>query len=607
MNLKLVPTALFLTSLLAAQAAVLTSPVANPLPDAVADAIAKEGIDNSQVMRLLRDVCGKVGHRLTGSDNFTKACEWAKAEFEAMGLEVELEKWGEWKLAWNRGAWIGRVTKPVAMDMYVATDAWTAGTKGLQQGAVVAAPKADDEAAVKATAGKWTISKGKPSAAVRKAIADAGALGCVYRAGDPNKNFPTRVRVFGNQQTAMKALAEAPTFPEIAVQADHFDALLAMVEEGKDVACEFDIQNSFREGPIELNNVIATLKGSAKPDEVVIVSSHLDSWHQKQGTTDNGTGSTTTMEAARILTKVGVKPLRTIKFCLWGGEEQGLLGSRGYVQRHRADMTKVSAVFNHDTGTNWAQSIGVSQAMADQLAPLLAQANRVLKAPDADWNKPVFEFNVQQRVAGGGGSDHASFIAAGVPGLNWNLKGRSNYFEHTWHTQWDTIEVAIEEYQRHTATLIAMAALTTANLPAMLDRTAVSTGGGGGNQSAAFASAWFEAEMEEFTFKSVKEGGRAAKMGVQKGDVLKKIGGQELERLRQIFQFARETEGDAVTFTFQRGDKTFDAKMKKEDLPQNQRPGEGRGGRGGDNAPRDTVPPAGGGQGAAGQRSGGGD
>jgi S1-C subfamily serine protease len=104
--------------------------------------------------------------------------------------------------------------------------------------------------------------------------------------------------------------------------------------------------------------------------------------------------------------------------------------------------------------------------------------------------------------------------------------------------------------------------------------------------------------MEEFTFKSVKEGGRAAKMGVQKGDVLKKVGGQDLERLRQIFQFARETEGDAVTFTFQRGDKLFDAKMKKDDLPQQQGRGAGggAGGRGGDNTPRDTAPPAGGGR-----------
>ena len=584
MSLRHVSALLFLSSFVAAQAAVALAPAtAVPLPDALADAIAREGIEKSQVMRLLRDLTGKVGHRLTGSDNFTKGCLWAKEEFEKMGLQVELEKWGEWKLVWNRGPWVGRITQPIQMDMYVATDAWTGATKGLQKGAMVKAPGTPDLEDAKAFAGKWAIGKQKPNAGTRKALQEAGALGCVYRAGDPDKAFPTRVRVFGNQQTAMKSLAEAPTFPEIAVQADHFDQLLALVDEGKAVECEFDIQNSFREGPIELHNVIATLPGTTTPDEVVIVSSHLDSWHQVQGTTDNGTGTTTTMEAARILMAVGAKPKRTIKFCLWGGEEQGLLGSRGYVQRHRTDMAKVAACFNHDTGTNWAQSLGVTQAMADQLAPIGAQINRLLKAPDADWQGEVFKFNIVERVTGGGGSDHASFIAAGVPGLNWNLKGRSNYFQHTWHTQWDTIDVAIEEYQRHTATVIAMAALGTANLPALLDRAGVSAGGGGGgNQSAAFAAAWFEAELEEFTFKSVKEGGRAAKMGVQKGDVLKKVGGQVVERQRQIFQFAREAEGDTITFTFQRGDKTFEATMKKGELPA------ARGGRG--DGPRDTVP-----------------
>ncbi|MEO6596184.1 MAG: PDZ domain-containing protein, partial [Planctomycetota bacterium] len=95
-----------------------------------------------------------------------------------------------------------------------------------------------------------------------------------------------------------------------------------------------------------------------------------------------------------------------------------------------------------------------------------------------------------------------------------------------------------------------------------------------------------EAELEEFTFKTVKDGGRAAKMGVQKGDVLKKVGGQEIESLRQLFQFARESEGDDVTFTFQRGAKTFDAKMKKGDLPE----APGRGGERGGQTPSDTVP-----------------
>jgi hypothetical protein len=599
MSLRTASLTLFLSSLLAAQAAVAAQDP--PLTNAQAEAIAHEGIDKSQVMRLLRDLTGKVGHRLTGSDNFTKGCQWAMGEFAAMGLQVELEKWGEWKLVWNRGTWTGRITAPEVFDLYVATDAWTAGTNGLQKGAIVVMPALDGD--VSMVKGKWVIAKRKPAQATRTSAQAAGALGCIYRANDPDKDFPTRVRVFGNHQTAMKTMADVPTFPEIAVQADHFDRLFALVESGKDVLGEFEIGNTFREGPIELCNVIATMKGTEQPDECVIVSSHLDSWHQVQGTTDNGTGTTTTMESARILAKVGAKPKRSIKFCLWGGEEQGLLGSRGYVQRHRTDMTKVSAVFNHDTGTNWAHSIGVTQAMADQLAPIGAQINRLLKAPDADWTGDVFKFNISERVSGGGGSDHASFIAAGVPGLNWNLKGRSNYFQYTWHTQWDTIDVAIEEYQRHTATVIAMAALGTANLPAMLDRTGVAAGGGQGpGQSTAFAEAFFEGELDEFTFKSVKEGGRAAKMGVQKGDVLKKVGGRDLERLREIFQFARETEGDTVTFTFQRDGKTFDAKVKKDDLPTPPRRG------GGTQAPRDTVPAPGGtgGSGPGGSPSSGG-
>lgn len=541
--------------------------VAEPLPAAMAEKIRDEGITRSQVARILRDLTGEIGQRLTGSDNFTRACEWARDRFAAMGLDVELEPWGEWDTVWNRGPWSGRVLSPIQLDMYVATEAWTAGTQGPQSGGFVVASRDPDDIVADAVKGNWVIGRRKPSARVRDAVARAGGLGVVYRAGDPNEQYPTRVRVFGDTRTAQKPLADAPTLPEIAVRADHFDELFALVEAGKQPVAEFDIQNSFRQGPITLHNVIATLRGTELPDEAVIVSAHLDSWHQAQGCTDNGTGTATTIEAARILTAVGATPKRSIRFCLWGGEEQGLLGSLGYVQRHRSEMPKVSAVFNHDTGTNWAQSLGVTEAMHAQLEPVFAQVGRLLQAPDADWDGPVFNLRVVPRVAGGGGSDHASFIAAGVPGLDWGLKGRSDYFQHTWHTQWDTFDVAIEEYQRHTATVVAMAALGTANLPALLDRSGVVSRGDRAAQSAAFASAWFEAELDGFTFKSVKPDGRAAKLGVQPGDVLKKVDGQDVEELRQIFQFAREAEGDSVVFTFQRGAGTFTATMKKDEMP----------------------------------------
>jgi membrane-associated protease RseP (regulator of RpoE activity) len=173
--------------------------------------------------------------------------------------------------------------------------------------------------------------------------------------------------------------------------------------------------------------------------------------------------------------------------------------------------------------------------------------------------------------------------------VDWGLKGRSNYFQHTWHTQWDTIDVAIEEYQRHTATVIALAALGTANLPELLDRTGV--GATGGNQSAAASRrAGSTAELDGLTFTSVKEGGRAATMGVKKGDVLLKVNGEEIERVRQVFQIAREVEGDEVTFTFKRGETTFDAKTKKDELPARRRAGRVVGPVG----PGDTVPPSGG-------------
>jgi carboxypeptidase Q len=572
-----------------------SAPLTRPVSAEQAKAIVEEGIQKSQVMRILRDLCGDVGQRLTGSDNFTKACRHTADEFFAMGVpNVTLEKWGEWKLTWNRGPWSGRITSPVAMDLFVATDAWTAGTNGPRSGQIIAAPKTVDEVADAAIQGKWLFSRKRPGRELRKACEAKGVLGWVYRADDPNKEFPTRVRVFGNNQTAMKSIDQVPTVPEIAVRADDADQLKAMIDEGQEVKATFDIDNRFRDEPISLYNVIATIPGSEFPDECVIVSAHLDSWHQAQGTTDNGTGSATTMEAARILMAVGAKPKRSIRFCLWGGEEQGLLGSRAYVQRHRIEMEKVSAVFNHDTGTNWAQSLAVTQAMHDQMAPVFAWVNELMQAPDANWAEPVFNLRIVPRVAGGGGSDHASFLAAGVPGLDWGLKGRSNYFNHTWHTQWDRIDVAIEEYQRHTATVIALAALGTANLPALLDRKGVDSGGNRGAQSAALSAAYFEADLEDLKFVSVKAGGRAAQMGVQKGDILRAVGGQEVERARQIFQFAREVEGDTVTFTFERDGKTFDGKAKKSELPAApQRPG-GPGGAGAatpvNPGPGDTVP-----------------
>ncbi len=554
------------------------------LSDAMVDKIIKEGIDNSQVMRILRDLTSKVGHRLTGSDNFTKACYWAVDEFKAMGLDAHMEKWAEWKLVWNRGPWVGRIVQPTQVEMYVATEAWTAGTKGLQRGELRRAPKTAEEfeAAKGSLKGAFLWRSGRVPADIKSRCEEAGILGWVYGAQGDAK-YPTRVRVFGNHQTAMKTMADVPTVPEIAVRSDNAKELADLLGADKPVVVEFDIQNSFREGPIELHNVIAEIKGSEKPDEVVIVCGHLDSWHQATGTTDNGTGTNTTLESARILAAVKAKPKRTIRFCLWGGEEQGLLGSRAYVTQHRSEMEKVSAVFNHDTGTNWAHSLTVADTMYEPMLRVFAPiTNERLTPPDQDHEGPVFKLNKNATISGGGGSDHASFIAAGVPGLNWNLKGRSDYFGYTWHTQWDTIDVAIEEYQRHTATVIALAALGTADLPEILDRSGV-VRSGGGRQGGAFATGVFDAEMDGLTFKKVNKDGRADKMGIKDGDVIQKVNGKAIKELFEIFTILRDDQPEELVFTLKRGDGTAEAKLKASELGRGgrRRGGEQGGGQGG--------------------------
>ena len=119
------------------------------------------------------------------------------------------------------------------------------------------------------------ISRRKPTSRVRAAVEEAGALGVVYRANDPNQQYPTRVRVFGDSRVARTPVEQAPKLPEIAVRSDDFDRLWSLFDEGKQPVATFDIQNSFRPGPIKLHNVIATMRGSEKPDEWVVVSLSL--------------------------------------------------------------------------------------------------------------------------------------------------------------------------------------------------------------------------------------------------------------------------------------------------------------------------------------------
>lgn len=524
------------------------------LPDDVVQRIREEGLERSRVMYFLDRLCNDIGPRLTGSDNFRIACEWARSEFAAMGLDARLEKWGRWNLIWNRGQWSGRVVEPEAFELFVATPAWTAGTKGRVRARLLSMPKTEAGLAALAKREGTFYLYGRPpsSRSTRgRRLAELEKQGKIAgyvqnsASGMIDRRYPNQIRVFGSSIVARGSFEKRPRTPRIVVRADQAERLEQLLKGKAPVVVEFDVRNRFREGPIELYNVVADLKGTDKPDEVIVVCGHLDSWHQATGATDNGTGASSTMEAARILTAAGVRPKRTIRFILWGGEEQGLLGSLAYVNRHRKEMAKVSAVFNHDTGTNWAHSLTVTEAMYPIFQRALAPVME-LPAPEEDYDGPVFRLRKTKTMGVGGGSDHVSFQRAGVPAWSWGLRGRSSY-GYGWHSQWDTYDIAIPEYQRHTATVIALTVAGLAEYPGLLPREGVTRtrARGGFGDAAAYVGRILGAELKGMRVESVEKGGIAAGLGLRKGDVLVEVAGREVKQAVDVLRALRAARDQA--------------------------------------------------------------
>jgi carboxypeptidase Q len=203
----------------------------------------------------------------------------------------------------------------------------------------------------------------------------------------------------------------------------------------------------------------------------VIVSGHLDSWNGpgSTGTIDNGTGSSVTLEAARILMAAGAKPKRTIRFILWTGEEQGLLGSKSYVERNGDQLDKISCVLVDDGGTNYEGGLGGTDAMLPMLANATAPINNVFYSETDGRYLNVNLHSTGERLSGGGGSDHASFNAVGVPGFFWDEVGRADY-GYGWHTQYDRLDQAIPEYLMQSSTCAAVTAYNLACAPSLLPR-----------------------------------------------------------------------------------------------------------------------------------------
>lgn len=454
------------------------SPVATESMDAELDptAIAQqtllkiidEGKNRNQTMVHLRHLCEEIGPRLTGSTRLDQACHWAADQFRSFGLQnISLKQWGEIPVRFDRGECKGRMVEPIAKDFEFTAKAWSAGTDGPRKGPVLREPQSPEEleALTGRLEGAWILrpAGAKPSIVVDR-LNHAGIAGFVTTA------TAEIVNTGGVRGITQMKLEDISPIPTVTIRRSDYDAINSRIMDGEKVVLEFDLKHNLKAGPFPVYNTIAEIPGSTKPEEVVIISAHLDSWDGpgSQGTVDNGTGSAVTIEAARILAAVGAKPKRTIRFILWSGEEQGLLGSKAYVQQlSEEEKSRISAVFVDDSGTNQQASL----TCVEPMAPMLKEA--ILPMNFAFPHAPL-KLNVAPRMPRGGASDHSPFNAVGIPGFFWGKSGTAVY-RYAWHTQNDRMDQAIPEYLTKNSTVSAIAAFVLADAETLLPRAPIPT------------------------------------------------------------------------------------------------------------------------------------
>lgn len=434
--------------------------------------LVAEGKNNNQVMRHLWTLTHRFGPRLSGSMRLQDASDWAMIQFKEMGLKnVHREKWGDVPVGFERGqTQVGKMVAPYEWDFVFTTSSWTPGTGIKRRGLAILEPMtlAEYDAVKGKLKNAWLIMRGggqrgrnqtddrpEEKRRVDELIAQAGIAGRV--SGSRNDLVITG----GRMQNDPKNL---PKDVRITIRKKDMDRVMYSLQKGKEVKLEFDIQNHFIKRTMPQYNIIADIPGTEKPDEVVIVSGHFDSWDGpgSQGALDNGTGTMVALEAARLLMACGAKPKRTIRFILWTGEEQGLFGSRAYVTQHKDDLAKISAVLVDDGGTNYQGGVTCTAEME----PLMRAALK--PAMDAFPELPM-EIRIVERIPRGGGSDHAPFNAVQVPGFFWFETGRSDY-NYVHHTQHDRYEMAIPEYLVQSSTNSACASYILACAETLLPR-----------------------------------------------------------------------------------------------------------------------------------------
>jgi hypothetical protein len=512
-----------IAGLIAAAVPALTSQTVDPDINAK---IRAEADRNSQIMRTMHYLTDVHGPRLTGSPNFQAAAEWTVQQMTEWGFtNGKLEPWdfvnadGTPRPGWLNERFSGHIVSPVKDSLVGEVLAWTPSTKGtitadavhlvpptrptqaeldawitevtpaingkiVLVGAHARVPvnvnppalRRDDDTLRKqldpdappAAEGRGRGRGGEPpdptrltpqgvNAAVTALMMNAGPA---IRLNDAGRDHG-QIRAFQNRTYDV---TKAP--PTVVLRNEDYGRISRILANGTPVRLEFTIVNrTFPAG--KSYNAVAEIPGTDKADEVVMLGGHLDSWHAATGATDNAIGCAVMMEAARILQAIGVKPRRTIRVALWGGEEQGLLGSKAYVKEHFGTAENPKPAFhtfngyvNVDSGTGRIRSASVFGP------PEAGSVLRQIFKPFEDFGMLGVTVTSSRRA---GGTDSTSFNEAGLPGIGLS-QDPIEYQTYTWHTNLDTYERIIEEDVKKSAAAIASAVYHLAMRDEMLPR-----------------------------------------------------------------------------------------------------------------------------------------
>lgn len=505
---------------LAFSAAILLAPCLAPAQEqvdlSVVSRIRHEAFENSKVMEHLFYLTDANGPRLTNSPGYRRAGEWAIKTLQSYGMDNAHAEKFEFGQGWENTRFSIHILEPNYQPLIGVPGAWTAGTEGPVQAEAILAKiqgESDFEKWKGKLAGKFVLlNSEREMSAADKPLAhrytDAELAGlyaapdpgqspfgdmrrAMARAGAPNMTFQ-QMREFRKKLSAflaaekvagvlysgfngdggtvfvMQAGSRDPKDPvpppTITLTPEHYNRIARLLDKSMRVKMELEAKNTFYKDDLNCFNVAGDLPG--KSEEFVMAGAHLDSWHGAQGATDNAAGVAVMLEAVRILNSLGIKLNRGVRIGLWGGEEQGLLGSRAYVKEHFADPAamqpkpehaKLAAYYNFDNGTG-------------KIRGVYLQGNDMARPIFEAWFAPFKDLGATTvSIRNTGGTDHQAYDAVGLPGFQF-IQDDVEYMTRTHHSNMDSYDHAQKGDLMQASAIVATFVYNTAMRETMIPR-----------------------------------------------------------------------------------------------------------------------------------------